>query len=51
VLALADKGLRALADDPGLRNGLNVHAGRLTYRAVAEALKPPYTPAEEALRA
>ncbi len=51
VLALADKSLRALADDPGLRDGLNVHAGRLTYRAVAEALKLPYTPAEEALRA
>jgi alanine dehydrogenase len=51
VLALADKGLHALSDDPGLRNGLNVHAGRLTYRAVAEALQLPYTPAEEALRA
>ena len=50
VLALADKGLRALADDPGLRDGLNVHGGRITYRAVAEALKLPYTPAEEALR-
>ena len=51
VLALADKGLRALAEDAGLRNGFNVHAGRLTYRAVAEALKIPYMPAEEALRA
>ena len=51
VLALADKGLRALSDDPGLCNGLNVHAGRLTYRAVAEALQLPYTPAEDALKA
>lgn len=39
VLALADKGWRqALLDDPHLRNGLNVHAGRVTHRAVAEAL-------------
>ena len=29
VLALADKGWRrALGEDPHLRNGLNVHAGR-----------------------
>jgi alanine dehydrogenase len=50
VLAIADKGLRALGDDPHLRNGLNVHAGRLTCAAVADALKLPYTGAEEALR-
>jgi len=51
VLALADKGWRrALADDVHLRNGLNVHDGRITYRAVAEALKLPYTHAEQALR-
>jgi len=37
-LQLADKGLKALADDPHLRNGLNVHRGRITNRAVAEAL-------------
>ena len=37
-LALADRGLKALADDPHLRNGLNVHRGRITNRAVAEAL-------------
>ncbi|OFX03493.1 MAG: alanine dehydrogenase [Alphaproteobacteria bacterium RIFCSPHIGHO2_12_FULL_66_14] len=38
VLALADKGWRqAIADDPHLRNGLNVHAGQLTCRPVAEA--------------
>ena len=43
VLALADKGWRrALAEDAHLRNGLNVHDGRITYRAVAEALKLPY---------
>ena len=50
ALALADKGVaQALADDVHLRNGLNVHAGRLTYRAVADALGLPYTPAAEAL--
>jgi alanine dehydrogenase len=37
-LALADHGLEALARDPHLRNGLNVHHGRVTHRAVAESL-------------
>ena len=37
-LALADHGLAALARDPHLRNGLNVHNGRVTHRAVAESL-------------
>jgi alanine dehydrogenase len=50
VLALANKGYRkALADDIHLRRGLNVHTGRITYQAVAEALKMKYQPAEEAL--
>jgi alanine dehydrogenase len=50
VLALADKGCpRALVEDPHLRAGLNVHAGRLTHPAVAAALGIPYTPAEQAL--
>ena len=50
ALALADKGMaQALLDDPNLRNGLNVHAGKLTYRAVADALNLPYTPPAEAL--
>jgi alanine dehydrogenase len=39
VLALADKGWRqALRDDPHLRAGLNICAGRVTHPAVAEAL-------------
>ena len=39
VLALADKGVKqALHDDPHLRNGLNVHAGKITHAAVAAAL-------------
>jgi alanine dehydrogenase len=51
VLALADKGWRrAMADDPNLRNGLNVHDGRITYKAVADALKLPYTHADHAIR-
>jgi len=37
-LALADKGLAAIAADPHLRNGLNVHAGKITHKAVAESL-------------
>jgi alanine dehydrogenase len=37
-LQLADKGLKALVDDQHLRNGLNIHKGRITNRAVAEAL-------------
>ncbi len=39
MLALANKGWKkACADDPNLLNGLNVHAGQLTYAAVGEAL-------------
>ncbi len=50
VLALADKGFRrALAEDAHLRNGLNVSHGRITCRAVAEALNLPYTPVDEAI--
>ncbi len=37
-LALADKGLAALDADANLRNGLNVHQGKITNEAVAEAL-------------
>ena len=51
VLALADKGYRrALGEDEHLRNGLNVCEGRITHRAVADALKLKFTPAEAALR-
>lgn len=39
MLALADKGWKqACAEDPHLLNGLNVHAGQLTYYAVGKAL-------------
>jgi len=51
VLALADKGFpRALIEDVHLQNGLNVSRGKLTYRAVADALGLPYTPAADVLR-
>src|SRR3954454_2550456 len=51
VLTLADEGLRrALGHDVHLRNGLNVHEGMITHRAVAEALKLKFTPPEAALR-
>jgi alanine dehydrogenase len=50
VLALADKGWRtALAEDPHLRHGLNVHAGKLTHAAVAHDLGLGYTAAEQAI--
>ena len=49
VEAIADKGLsRAIADDPALAKGVNTIAGRLTYRAVAEAHGLVHTPLEDA---
>jgi len=51
TVALADKGYRrALLDDLHLREGLNVHLGRVTYQAVAEALGYEYQPTREALK-
>ncbi|MBK3732269.1 alanine dehydrogenase [Azospirillum brasilense] len=51
TLALADRGYRAaLARDPHLRAGLNIHAGAVTCKAVADAQGLAYQPAEEALR-
>jgi len=45
VLALANKGLaRAIADDPNLARGVNVHAGRITHEAVAASLSMPFAP-------
>ncbi len=50
VAALAERGARdALRADAHLRDGLNVHRGRITHPAVAEALGVPYVPADEAL--
>jgi alanine dehydrogenase len=51
VLALAEKGLRrAVGEDPHLRDGLNVHDGQVTHKAVADALGLPYVKPEAALR-
>jgi alanine dehydrogenase len=50
VLALASKGWKkALADDPHLRDGLNVAAGRVTCKPVAEALDYKYSAPESVL--
>jgi alanine dehydrogenase len=50
ALQLADKGARqAMLDDPHLLNGLNVHAGHITYEAVARDLGYAYVPAAKAL--
>jgi alanine dehydrogenase len=49
-VALADHGPeRAMAQNPHLRNGLNVYKGHLTYKAVADAQKLPFKRAEELL--
>lgn len=48
-LALADKGLDAIRENPHLANGLNVHRGRITSAAVAESLNLAFSPPLEAL--
>ncbi len=49
VKELADFGWRqATANDQGLAQGLNVHAGKITHEAVAAALKLKYVSAEQA---
>ncbi|HKJ51130.1 MAG TPA: alanine dehydrogenase [Gammaproteobacteria bacterium] len=51
VLTLADKGYRrALMEDRFLRDGLNVHKGRITQREVAHDLGYEYSDPEEVLR-
>lgn len=37
-LALAARGLAAVAENPGLRNGLNIHRGQVTHPAIAASL-------------
>ena len=52
TLELANKGFpRALIENEHLLRGLNVHEGKITCRAVADALRLAYTPAIEALAA
>ena len=50
-LELADRGLRALKENVGLRAGLNVHLGHLTYGPVADSLGLPHNRPEEMLAA
>ena len=50
TLALANKGWKqACHDDPHLAAGLNVHAGQVTYQAVADALGYKHLPLDSAL--
>ena len=50
AVALADKGWKkAIAEDPALALGLNVHAGQVTYSAVAEAFDYPLLSLDEVL--
>ncbi|MFT4119603.1 alanine dehydrogenase, partial [Bradyrhizobium sp.] len=45
-LMLANKGFAAVLDNPHLRDGLNVHRGRITNMAVAESLGLEFVPVE-----
>ena len=38
VIALAEKGVKALDDNPHLANGLNVASGKIVYQAVLDAI-------------
>jgi alanine dehydrogenase len=50
VIALADHGVaEAAARHPGLKLGVNVAAGHVTHRAVAESVGMDYVPPEEVL--
>ena len=50
ALRLANRGfLEAIASDPGLKEGVNTYAGKITYQAVAEAQGLEYTPLDEML--
>ena len=52
VLSMVTKGVKnALLTDPHFLNGLSIHAGHLTYPAVAEAAQDIYVPAMVALNA
>ncbi len=49
-LQVADLGIREAArENPALRSGLNVCAGRVTHRAVASSLGLPFTELSKAL--
>jgi len=50
-LILASEGLSGIRRDPHLRNGLNIHRGKVTCEAVANSLGLSFQPALEALAA
>ncbi|MBV9047281.1 MAG: alanine dehydrogenase, partial [Solirubrobacterales bacterium] len=50
VLDLASAGVvRASQENPGLKTGVNVVTGHVTYAPVAEAVGVPHVPVDEAL--
>ena len=50
ALALASKGFeRAIAEDPGLKEGVNTYAGKCTYEAVATSQNIEFTPLDSLL--
>lgn len=50
ALALANKGFeQAIADDAGLKEGVNTYAGKCTYEAVATSQNIEYTPLDDLL--
>jgi alanine dehydrogenase len=50
ALRLANRGfLDAISSDPGLKEGVNTYAGKMTYKAVAEDQGLEYTPLDEIL--
>ena len=52
ALALANKGWKkALSDDAGFRNGLNVAGGKITHASVAAALGRAFAEPQQALAA
>jgi len=50
ALSLANKGFeKAIADDPGLKEGVNTYAGKCTYEAVAVSQNIEFTPLDSLL--
>jgi len=50
VIDIANKGaVKAMNDSPGLKLGVNVAGGAVTYAPVADAIGVPYLPVDEAL--
>ncbi|MCP4298887.1 MAG: alanine dehydrogenase, partial [Proteobacteria bacterium] len=50
MIELADKGYKqALQENEHLRNGLNIHQGKVTYEAVARDLDYPYCAPSDAI--